>query len=104
MDADSTYPGAPLETRIKVGAQSRSAGKFAAVTAGHRQRQGGELGLLQGSGTLAVSMGTDAEWHRIMPAHSSGRLDGESRKENSKRMFVGIRGWCREQSFEHRWR
>lgn len=78
------------------------------MTAGHRQRE-----LCAGRGawdtpgqwdTSGVSMGTDAEWHRLMPTQSSGRLDGESRNENSKCMFVGIREWCREQSFEHRWK
>lgn len=78
------------------------------MTAGHGQR---ELCAGRGAWTTPgqwdisrVSMGTEAEEHRLMPAQSSGRLDGESRNENSKRMLVGIRRWSREQSFEHRWK
>lgn len=56
VDADSTYSGAPPDTQIKVGARSRSAGKFAARDCRSQAEsfvQKGELGLLQGSGTSA---------------------------------------------------
>lgn len=54
------------------------------MTAGHRQR---ELGAGKRAWTTpgqwdisTVSMGTDAEWQRLMPAQSSGRLDGAGMK------------------------